>query len=222
MESDKAAFMGRITAGVTHEIKNVFAIIKESAGLLEDLMSLAQSESNSSQERYLRIISKIYDQVERGVDLAAKLNEFAHTPDYQSAPIEINSAISQVVTLSQRFARLKRAKLEAISGEAHTSIVSDPLAFLMLLFLSIELVMDSAGENALIRVESVAEAKAEIMISADRAAVAPSTGGPTTQTDSTLWREINRLAYALDMSPHFGGPPPWISLKYDGNNPPRS
>jgi len=221
METDKAAFMGKITAGVTHEIKNVFAIIKESAGLLEDLISLAKGESNPSQERYLRIISKIYDQVDRGVDLAAKLNEFAHTSDNRSATIELNNAISQVVSLSQRFARLKRAKLEAISGETNVFMVSDPLALLILLFLSIELVMDSAGEDAFVRVESVEQANAEIMISAERSAALPGNGGPAVETDSTSWKEISRLASDLNMSSHCGGPPPWLSLTYNSDKLPR-
>ena len=34
-------FFGKITAGITHEMKNVLAIIKKSAGLMEDIMSLS-------------------------------------------------------------------------------------------------------------------------------------------------------------------------------------
>lgn len=35
-------FMGRITAGITHEMRNVLAVIRESAGLIQDLMEKCQ------------------------------------------------------------------------------------------------------------------------------------------------------------------------------------
>ena len=34
-------FFGRISASISHELKNVLAIINENAGLLEDLTSMA-------------------------------------------------------------------------------------------------------------------------------------------------------------------------------------
>ncbi|MCP3901564.1 MAG: sensor histidine kinase, partial [Desulfobacteraceae bacterium] len=40
---DKAAFFGKITASITHEIQNVLAIIKENAGLMEDFLLINQS-----------------------------------------------------------------------------------------------------------------------------------------------------------------------------------
>jgi len=36
------AFFGRITAGVTHELKNVLAIVNESSGLMQDLLALSK------------------------------------------------------------------------------------------------------------------------------------------------------------------------------------
>ncbi len=39
---DGLRFFGMINASISHEIKNVLAIISESAGLMEDLLLLAQ------------------------------------------------------------------------------------------------------------------------------------------------------------------------------------
>jgi hypothetical protein len=49
-ENRKAAFMGRITAGVTHEMKNVLAIIKESAGLMEDFLKISQDAASAQNQ----------------------------------------------------------------------------------------------------------------------------------------------------------------------------
>ncbi len=157
------------------------------------------------------------------MDLAAKLNEFAHTPDRLSATVDLNSAIDQVVTLSQRFARLKRVRLEAIPRERNSFIVTDPLAFLILLFQSIEIVMNAAGENTVLRVESAAESKTQIMISADQAkAERGNPPIPINLSDSAPWDEIHQLASELNMSVNVGGPPPWLSLTNNADEPPQS
>ena len=37
------AYLGKLMAGLSHELKNHLAIIKESNGLIEDLLSLEES-----------------------------------------------------------------------------------------------------------------------------------------------------------------------------------
>lgn len=165
METQKALFMGRITAGVTHEIKNVLAIIKESAGLIEDLLSLWQKDSQIQTEKLSKTLTKIIDQVDRGVELSTKLNEFAHTPDQEVADVNLNSAVEKVVSLSQRFARLKRIRLEASKKNSQRSISTDPLCFLMLMFSGIELLMDIVGQNGVISVEPCLEGRDIVTIS---------------------------------------------------------
>ncbi len=80
MNQRETAFMGRVTAGVTHELKNVLAIIKESAGLIEDILALNKDLAGPHQEKVVRVLSNIRQQVDRGVDLSSRLNAFAHSP----------------------------------------------------------------------------------------------------------------------------------------------
>ncbi len=153
MQTQKALFMGRITAGATHEIKNVLAIIKESAGLIEDLMAIGQKNGRMPTEKLMKTLAKIADQVHRGVELSTRLNEFAHAADQDAASVELNTAVERVVSLSQRFARLKRVRLEAHQKDAERAVFTDPLGFLMLMFSGIELLMNHVGENGLISVK---------------------------------------------------------------------
>jgi len=88
-ETKEAAFMGRITAGVTHEMKNVLAIIKESAGLMEDLLALSKDASFPHREKFSSVLSKIRNQVARGVDISTRLNAFAHSPDRRPADVDL-------------------------------------------------------------------------------------------------------------------------------------
>jgi hypothetical protein len=97
------------------------------------------------------------------------------------------------------------------------------LAFLILLFQSIEIVMNAAGENTVLRVESAAESKTQIMISADQAkAERGNPPIPINLSDSAPWDEIHQLASELNMSVNVGGPPPWLSLTNNADEPPQS
>jgi hypothetical protein len=137
-DSREVAFMGRVTAGFTHEMKNVLAIIKESGGLMEDLLSLVQEGSFPQKERFLRVLGKIREQVQRGVDLSTRLNRFAHSPDAPLATVDLNDTASQVAMLAERFARLKGIVLIGDPGSDRLDLVTSPVGLYMALFSGME------------------------------------------------------------------------------------
>ena len=207
MQTQKALFMGRITAGATHEIKNVLAIIKESAGLIEDLISLGEKNGRIPVEKLTKTLTKITDQVNRGVELSTRLNEFAHTPDQDAAPVDLNTAVERVVSLSQRFARLKRVRLEAHRKDGEQSVFTDPLAFLMLMFSGIELLMNHVGENGLISVEP-SPAQGDIAaISSLPAGTTMAMDDAKTLMETEGFQRVEELARNLNMPVRLEGPP---------------
>lgn len=207
MQAQKALFMGRITAGTTHEIKNVLAIIKESAGLIEDLISLGEKNGRIPTEKLLKTLTKITDQVNRGVELSTRLNEFAHTPDQDAAPVDLNTAVERVVSLSQRFARLKRVRLEAHRKNAEHSVFTDPLTFLMLMFSGIELLMNHVGENGLVSVEPFPAPGDIAAISALPAETTRPMDDANAVMETEGFQRVRELGRTLNMSIRLEGPP---------------
>ena len=61
MRDLEMAFLGKITASMTHEIKNTYAIILESSGLLSDLLTLSQEGSFPHKEKFLKVLGSIND-----------------------------------------------------------------------------------------------------------------------------------------------------------------
>jgi len=200
METQKALFMGRITAGVTHEIKNVLAIIKESAGLIEDLTALWKKDPPPKTDKIIKTLTKITDQVNRGVELSTGLNEFAHTPDQSVAVIALNTAVERVVSLSQRFARLNRVQLEALRRDGERTISTDPLSFLMLMFKAIELLMNVVGENGLISVEPSLAERDLVMISAHPPEMVTTTPDVGFVMHSKDFQQMQDLSARLNMT----------------------
>lgn len=112
MEGEELAFFGKVAAGVTHELKNVLAIINEANGLMADLMGMAKDVPLPFRDRFVRSIGKIEDQVRRGVEITGKFNRFSHSMDNPVADVELNEITLQTVALAERFARLKYIRLE--------------------------------------------------------------------------------------------------------------
>lgn len=132
------AFFGRITASFTHEVKNILAIIKESSGLMEDLLALSKETPFPHWDRFSHRVSVIQQQVQRGVGLATRLNRFAHSTDEPIARIELNELADQLIWLSERFARLKEVTLKATPAGHAVALNSSPVELQMAVFALME------------------------------------------------------------------------------------
>jgi C4-dicarboxylate-specific signal transduction histidine kinase len=142
-----AAFMGKITAGVTHELKNVLAIIKESAGLMEDLIGFTKEEI-PHRDKFLKSLNKIAEQVRRGVDISTELNGFAHASDEETAEIHINVVLTRLITLGKRTWNMKGVNLSLESSEPVSPILSQPMTVHNLLFEILAHIADKAGSGS--------------------------------------------------------------------------
>jgi len=145
----EVAFFGRITAAFTHDMRNVLAIIKESAGLMEDLLALSQNAAFPQKDRFARSLATIEAQAKRGIELSGRLNRFAHSTDEAVATFDLNEILEQVVFLSGRFARLKEVTLSLIPYADPLPVVASPIALHMAAFGCLECCWDrmAAGGN---------------------------------------------------------------------------
>ena len=142
MTRQETAFFARITAAVTHEFMNVLSTIKETSGLMDDLLSLSEGASFPHHEKFSRSLGVIREQVRRGMGIGGVLNAFAHSMDEPEARIEINELLGQVSTLGQRFARLKKIELIVIPLETQWKIRTDPFRLQRVLVTCLEYCLD--------------------------------------------------------------------------------
>ncbi|MGD8291766.1 MAG: sensor histidine kinase, partial [Desulfobacterales bacterium] len=74
-------FFGRISASVSHELKNVLAIVNENAGLLEDLACMANRGKPIDPSRLIKMADAVKKQVGRADEILKNMNRFAHSID---------------------------------------------------------------------------------------------------------------------------------------------
>jgi len=151
-EDKEVAFFGKITAGITHELKNVLAIIRESSGLMGDIISISPEAVVKHQEKIQNSIVRIKEQIERGVNITDRLNRFAHSTDETLSKIDLQETTEQLITLAQRFARLKHVVLNTVPPNQEAppvTLVTRHVQLQMALFASLECcftVMSAGGE----------------------------------------------------------------------------
>ena len=155
-EDRGAAFVAQVTAGTTHEIRNILAIVKESAGLIEDLIFAFKRRGSLDQDKLTRSLQRIDAQVARGTELLANLNRFAHSLDPVQDAIDVTREIQQLVYLCQFRARRKRHVLQVQPGGQNLTAVVDPFRFQMSLFGAVECCLEQLPEGS------------TVLISADR------------------------------------------------------
>lgn len=148
MSQKEIAFMGRIIASLSHEIKNVLATIKESAGLMEDILSLRPETDAPHQARLVKAAGNIRKQVDRGVDVVMGLNRFAHSMDEPMAQIDLNELTAQMAFLMQRFAHKSAIGLSAAPYSESLNIMTDPFRLEMLLAAALDVCLTRADKGS--------------------------------------------------------------------------
>jgi C4-dicarboxylate-specific signal transduction histidine kinase len=153
-EDRAAAFVAEVTAGTTHEIRNILAIVKESAGLIEDLIYAFNKRGSLDQDKLTRSLGRIDAGVARGTEILANLNRFAHSLDHAQDAIDITREIQQVVSLCQFRARRRRHVLQVQPGDQNLTVVVDPFRLQMSLFAAVRCCLEQLPEGSTVSIST--------------------------------------------------------------------
>lgn len=146
--------MGKVTASLSHEIKNTLAIIYESAGLMGDLLQRDAPDDWPQYSRLTSLLASIEEQVHRSADIVKRLNQFAHSMDKSLAELDLNETVRQTVILAHRFATLRRVNLETQLELKPLHLLSDPFRLLYVIFGFIERAINCSPKEAQVTVKT--------------------------------------------------------------------
>ena len=140
-------FFGKVTASVTHDVKNSLATINENAGLLTDYAAMAARGKPLDPERVNALAVRIMDQVKRADGLLKSMNRFAHSVDDSLKKVDLNEILQLLADLSVRFAAMAGTTLDVRPSSDPVEIETSPFGLLNALFLCLEVAMTAAGRG---------------------------------------------------------------------------
>jgi C4-dicarboxylate-specific signal transduction histidine kinase len=140
-------FYGKMSAAISHDLKNVLAVVNENAGLLDDLCLMAEKGRVLEPARLKRLAGDLKEQVRRGDAIAVRLNRFAHSVDDARARIELAELLELLAALATRFAAAKGVAVEVLRAAAPVHATTWPFLLLNLLWLCLEQALAAAGEG---------------------------------------------------------------------------
>ena len=139
-------FFGKISASISHEIKNVLAIINENAGLLGDCILMAEKGIPLDPERLAKISQMIGKQIIRADGIVKNMNEFAHSVDNSSKTFNLDDLITLLIKLSSRIATMQGVTLEkSPASDDSVSLTANPFLLKNLLWRSLAYAMTVTG-----------------------------------------------------------------------------
>jgi signal transduction histidine kinase len=140
-------FFGRITASISHEIRNVLAVLNENAGLLQDVVLMADKGIPLDPERLKRLAGSMGKQILRANGIVENMNRFAHAVDEKAKEIDIHEILSLLVALTQRFADMRGVRLAPVSTEAGIMVRTNPFLLENLLWCFLDFAMEATGKG---------------------------------------------------------------------------
>jgi len=152
VEAEKLASLGRIAAGVAHEINNPLAIINEKAGLLQDI--LLMSGDLEQKEKFLNLIEGIVTSVNRCRAITHRLLGFVRRMEVTFEAMDINETVREVREFLGTDISLKSIRFEMNLKEGLPQVRSDKVQVEQILLNIIKNAIDAVEEGGLVQVET--------------------------------------------------------------------
>lgn len=149
-------FFGRVSASVSHEIKNVFAVINEAAGLIEDLTLMSERGIPLQPDRLKSAANSIQGQIRRGDSIIKNMNAFAHSTDEDVCEVNLVEVLDLTTALATRLADMQQIRLTMGDCEP-VSLSTNPFDLMQVLHSSIAAAVKNmdAGDSLVVSVKPV-------------------------------------------------------------------
>lgn len=161
---------GKISAAISHDLKNVLAIVNENAGLVDDLALRAAKGIEIPPDRLTVTTARILKQVKRGDAVLKNLNRFAHSTDVPLSQVNVAEMVALMVDLAGRQAAMKELTFTVAPSEV---VVSTCVVYLeSLVYLLLRQVIDTVPRKETVEITVAVDGDA-VMISAENGAGLP-------------------------------------------------
>ncbi len=140
-------FFARIAAGVGHDIRNVFAIIDQYAGLMDDLLAAAEEANPAEAAKWRALCEKVSRQVKKGTEIMERFGRFAHAADERTASFDLAALLENITALAQRHVGQAGCRLDCELPPESVPVRSSPFGLQYIVFAALDLFLGSPDKG---------------------------------------------------------------------------
>jgi two-component system NtrC family sensor kinase len=154
VQSDKLAALGKMAAGVAHEINNPLAVILQKTGWMEDLLEEEDFQNCENLDEFRKSIAKIEEHVERARKVVHNMLGYARKMEPRLEDVDVNDTIQQTITLLENHARINNIDIQVDLADSIPVIASDQAQLQQVFLNLLNNAIDAIGSNGSIDVVS--------------------------------------------------------------------
>ncbi|MBC2710691.1 MAG: two-component sensor histidine kinase [Desulfosarcina sp.] len=154
IQQDKLAALGKMAAGIAHEINNPLAVIGEKAGWMEDLLSEEEFKTSENYKEFATSISKIEEHVDRARKITHNMLGFARRMEPRLDDVDVNRVLEQTIDILSNHANINDIDIRKKFAGQLPVIASDQSQLQQVFMNLINNSIDAIGSDGMIEIET--------------------------------------------------------------------
>jgi hypothetical protein len=140
------SFFGVTNRLISHELKNILAIISETAGLFEELVELSESGMRLEPGKLRSLGESIEEEIGRANAVVGVMNQFAHSVDDFFSEVDVDRTLDLMVSLSHLNPLSKTVKIQHVRNETQI-VYTSPFFLQNLIHQALDFALAFPGPN---------------------------------------------------------------------------
>jgi len=154
IQSSKMAALGKMAAGIAHEVNNPLAVIKMKAEWLKELLSEAPFSDTEGTSEFADAIAKIEHHVERARKVTHRLLGFARRMEPVQEMVDINRVVEETISFLENEAHHRNIVVKADLSREIPETASDSAQLQQVFLNIIDNAIDAIDKNGEIVIKS--------------------------------------------------------------------